>query len=102
MARPTKEESLLRKLDANKTSVNEKAVASYIDMYEIIEKVARNSKAADATRISAAKYVMERAEQTLTEQEREVKLKAAADEDNVGFGSLISTTYDPEPPEVLN
>lgn len=97
MARPTKEESLLRKLDAQQTKVDTKAVDSYVDMYEIIEAVARNSKAADATRITAAKYVIERAEKVLSDKEQDEKFKEkekSKEDFEFTSNALITTKYE--------
>lgn len=70
MARPTKVQQLIKKIETAQNKINEKAADSLVDMYDIIEAVAKNTKATDASRMAAAKYVIERAEDYLDEQSK--------------------------------
>lgn len=90
MARPTKEESIIRKLEAAKLSINKKASEAMEDMYDIIENLARDAKASAATRMSAAKYVIETGEVYLTEQGDDAPEKVKADDFTA---PLIATTF---------
>jgi len=80
MARPTKIESLKRKIEAAVNSMNEKAADSILDMYEVIEKVAKNEKATDASRMAAAKWVIERAEEVLGDEPKEEQTQPVSED----------------------
>ena len=67
MARPTKVQQLINKIEKNKNLINESAADAMLDMYSIIEATARDSKATHASRMAAAKYVIECAEDFLKE-----------------------------------
>lgn len=95
MARPTKIESLKRKIEAATNSINEKAADAIVDMYEVIESVARNDKATDASRMSAAKWVIERAEEVLGDDAKEGVSDSDSDT-TVKTNDYFSTTYQEE------
>ena len=94
MARPTKIESLKRKIEAATNSINEKAADAIVEMYEVIESVARNDKATDASRMSAAKWVIERAEEVLGDDAKEGASDSDSYADSDFTKPLIPTNFD--------
>lgn len=69
MARPTRSESIIRKIKKAKLEISERAAESMTDMYDVIESVAKNPKATDASRMAAAKYIIDEGNEYLEEME---------------------------------
>lgn len=89
--RPTKIEALIHKIETTLLAMDEKAADSLMEMYNVMEAVARNTSATDASRMKAAEWIIKRGEEFLKAQEEDEQSTQDAAED---FSRpLISSTF---------
>lgn len=89
--RPTREETLIHKIEQAALEINERSADIMFEMFQILEAVARSDKATDASRMNAAKYIIQRAEDYIEEESKSEDVSSSEVED---FNQpLISTSY---------
>lgn len=92
VGRPSRIETIHHQIREALVNIDERSSEILLEMYQVLEDVARNEEESGATRGNAAKWIIARAEQAVKEQDKLDKENEKEDE----FDSnqpLISSTF---------
>lgn len=92
--RPTRAETAIYTMESAIQKIDERSADILIDMFNILEEIARDGKQSGATRGQAARYIIGRAEEKVKDFYRPEKEDSSSDDVSEDFNQpLISSKF---------